>query len=187
MTFLKENAALAAAIFSFTAVVISVLFTFFASRRSIYISSVTAERSKWIEKLRSNLSDYVGTCAALQRYNTGFAVMENPDKKSELNRDAARIRALISLQLNPNDESGIDRNLIIQMGRLLSLTGDIKKYAVEEAKFIRHCQFLLKEEWEKVKSEAKGGIRYHLSREPRALIKRKNEYRAFYFSQLKGH
>ena len=152
MTFFKDNAALAAAIFSFTAVLISVLFTFFASRRSIYISSVTAERSKWIEKLRSNLSDYVGVCSALHRYNVyDILKVENTAKKSELTREVARIRALISLQLNPNDESGIDRNIIIQMKRLFDLTGDIMDYNIEETKFIRHCQFLLKEEWEKVK------------------------------------
>ncbi|WP_289156077.1 hypothetical protein [uncultured Salipiger sp.] len=67
--------------------------------------------------------------------------------------------SLISLHLNPADEDGIDQNLIAHLRILVEATekpGD--DFRKEEKKFVRHSQFMLKEEWEKVKSEARGWI-----------------------------
>lgn len=67
--------------------------------------------------------------------------------------------SLISLQLNPADEGGIDKNLIAHLRILVEATekpGD--EFRKEEKKLVRHSQFMLKEEWEKVKTEARGWI-----------------------------
>lgn len=79
------------------------------------------------------------------------------DKALERRQTADRLIALITLQLNPNDKSGIDQNLIKLLPELVkSSEKDDNSYRVFEERFVRHAQFLLKEEWEKVKSEAKG-------------------------------
>lgn len=181
MDFFQTNPALGAAFIALTGVVISALVAFVGSRRSIYISSVTAERSKWIDKLRTNIADLLGVCSALHHAK----IHKKTDESPALKQDADRLIALISLQLNPTDESGIDRNLIIHMEELIKVTGVPITYRTEEEKFIRHCQFLLKEEWEKVKSEAKGVVRQYLSGERRARERRKREYRDFYLAKLK--
>lgn len=172
-------------------VVLAALVAFITGRRSVYISSVTAERSKWIEKLRTNIADLLGVCSAIHLSTPiDIAAKEQRsvgDHVPDLERrhHADRLVALITLQLNPNDESGIDRNLIIHMRNLVGSAEKLdKSYRVEEKKFIRHCQFLLKEEWEKVKSEARGTLKSIVSQQKRKTNSRKADYLAFYVKEL---
>lgn len=144
-------ATISAAIIALCGVIFSAFSAFLTGRRSVYISSVTAERSKWIDKLRSNLAELLQVCAAI---NNEALTTRNYDK--EKNR-ADGLISLILLQLNPTDEDGIDRNLIMHIDKLFEEAQ--KKdgtFRDEEKKFVRHSQFMLKEEWEKVKSEARG-------------------------------
>lgn len=160
--YLKNNPQLVpivAAIFAVTGVVLAALLSAFVaftvSKRSTYITSVTAERSKWIEKLRGNIAELLSLCSSIN--------MALPEKTGDAalakRRDADRLVALITLQLNPFDKSGIDQNLINLLPKLVQSSEDESgKYREIEKQFVRHAQFLLKEEWEKVKLEAKGMI-----------------------------
>lgn len=181
-----------AAFIALCGVVITAFAAFITGRRSVYISSVTAEGSKWIEKLRTNIADLLGVCSAIQlsipvdmvakgqRTAAGYA------SDIERRHQADRLVALITLQLNPNDESGIDHNLIIHMGNLVRSAEKVdNSYRIEEEKFIRHCQFLLKEEWEKVKSEARGTLKSIVPRQRKKAEIRKAAYRAFCLEELK--
>ncbi|WP_141703047.1 hypothetical protein [Cereibacter johrii] len=157
ISWIKANpgaaATISAAIIAVCGVIFSAFSAFVTGRRSVYISSVTAERSKWIEKLRSNIAELLQVCAAI-----------NNETRTRLAYDEKRNKAdglisLISLQLNPADEGGIDKNLIAHLRILVEATeksGD--EFRKEEKKFVRHSQFMLKEEWEKVKNEARGWI-----------------------------
>ena len=73
--------------------------------------------------------------------------------------EADKLIALITLQLNPFDKSGIDQELIKLMPKLVEAAeGQSSNYRKTELQFVKHAQFLLKEEWEKVKSEAQGSM-----------------------------
>ncbi|WP_141135719.1 hypothetical protein [Cereibacter sphaeroides] len=157
VSWMKANpgaaATVSAAIIAVCGVIFSAFSAFVTGRRSVYISSVTAERSKWIEKLRSNIAELLQLCAVI-----------NNDTKTRLDYDEKRNKAdglisLISLQLNPADEGGIDENLIAHLRILVKATEKSgEEFREEEEKFVRHSQFMLKEEWEKVKTEARGWI-----------------------------
>lgn len=176
MTDIFETA-IVVAIIALCGVLITALVAYTASRRAAYISSVTAERSKWIDKLRGNIADLLGVCSAIS--------MEENVRYSPNHQQADRLIALITLQLNPNDESGIDRNLLVHMKRLVdSAQGRGSPFRTEEKRFVRHCQFLLKEEWEKVKSEAKGAVMARLTGSQKGIESRNKKYREFYFAEL---
>jgi len=144
-----------AAVIAFIGVIISIIISaiisLVVSRRSSYIIAVTAERSKWIDKLRENIADLLGTCGAV--HNTG------DDRTS----DAARARrekldrliALITMQLNP--KGSVERNMVGLLVLFPKRAEDPKEdYRGLEKAFVRHSQFLLKDEWERVKFEAMG-------------------------------
>lgn len=171
--------AIVVAFIALCGVLITALVAYTASKRSAYISAVTAERSKWIDKLRGNIADLLGICSAIS--------MEEHVRYSPHHQQADRLIALITLQLNPNDESGIDQNLIVHMKRLVdSAQGRGLPFQIEEKRFVRHCQFLLKEEWEKVKSEAKGVVMSFLTGSGRRMKRRHDRYRKFYFDELRS-
>lgn len=179
LQYLKDNpqvAPIATAIIALIGVVLSAFVAFTVSKRSAYITAVTAERSKWIDKLRGNIADLLGVCGAIH--------MALPDKTSDKaltkRQDADRLIALITLQLNPNDKSGIDLNLIELLAKAVdSSEKDDNTYRTFERRFVRHAQFLLKEEWEKVKSEAKGTMLAWLTGAGRKRRKRAKQYREF--------
>jgi hypothetical protein len=149
----KATATISAAIIAVCGVIFSAFSAFVTGRRSVYISSVTAERSKWIEKLRSNIAELLQVCAAI---NNGTQLIQAYDYRRN---KADGLISLISLQLNPADEDGIDKNLIAHLRILVEATQKSPdEFRKEEEKFVRHSQFMLKEEWEKVKSEARGLI-----------------------------
>lgn len=147
------TATISAAIIAVCGVIFSAFSAFVTGRRSVYISSVTAERSKWIEKLRSNIAELLQVCAAINNETQSSQTYDEKRNKAD------GLISLISLQLNPADEDGIDKNLIAHLRVLVDTaekSGD--EFRKEEKKFVRHSQFMLKEEWEKVKAEARGWI-----------------------------
>ena len=141
----------------FVTALISAFVAISASKRSTYIASVTTERSKWIEKLRGNIAELLSVCGAISMAKGAKTVDE--EKTEARRREADKLIALITLQLNPFDNSGIDQQLIKLMPELIgSAEKPSANYRKCEEKFVKHAQCLLKEEWEKVKSEAQGRI-----------------------------
>lgn len=131
--------------------------------RNVYINSITAERSKWLEKLRSSISEFQ---AAVNTYNLKDSLLvEWPERTPEsipeiplgemlepLER-ISRLAATIQLQLNP--DGVIDTNIIALVRQMSSSRhGDGKLIVRAEDLLTRHSQWLLKAEWEKVKWEA---------------------------------
>jgi hypothetical protein len=163
-------------------VVVSGFVAFTVSKRSTYLTTVTAERSKWIDKLRGNIAELLGTCGAIHM------PQDRTSEKAQAKRqDADRLIALITLQLNPDDGSGIDRKLIDLLPELVkSSERNDGTYRPIEQRFVRHTQFLLKEEWEKVKVEAKGTTLAWLSGDGRKRQKRAAKYRAFCAEDVAG-
>ncbi len=149
--FFQNNLAITAAIFALGGVILSALVSLIISRSSLFIMAVTAERSKWIDKLRENIAELLGTCSAIH-----LTKEQNTPEVIAKKEKADRLIALITMQLNPDNE--IDANMIALLRELPVSAEKNGNYRKLEAKFIHHAQFLLKKEWEKVKTEAMGTI-----------------------------
>jgi hypothetical protein len=132
-------------------VLISAIISTVISRRSSYITAVTTQRSKWIDKLRENIAELLATCGAVRMALPDLASAEALGRREK----ADRLIATITMQLNP--ENRIDANMIGLLPLFPTRAERIdQNYRELERAFVRHAQFLLKEEWEKVKYEAMG-------------------------------
>ena len=148
------------AIIALIGAVVSGLIALVVSRRSTYLIAVTTERSKWIDKLRENIANLLEVCSEICL----SAMCDKNDDQTEnclkakidpiLIAKADRLIALIQMQLNPNNI--IDRDIIILLRDLPKAAEKVnrERYRGSEGVLIMHVQFLLKEEWEKVKFEA---------------------------------
>lgn len=179
-TWVKDNPAVIASMIALCGVLISAFVAFVSGRRSVYISSVTVERSKWIDKLRSNIAELLELCAAIS-HETQKAGIAYSEKRNR----ADRLISLITLQLNPADKGGIDLKLISHL-QILVYTSEksVEKYRLEEKIFIRHSQFMLKEEWEKVKAEARGWLSSLWNKVLLNKFRRRRAYNKFCRDQL---
>lgn len=143
------------------------------ARRSVYINSVTTERAKWIDALRRSIADYSGAAERV------IARRSDPEyeKSAEWAADVQSLRTNLSnlkMRLNPRETAV--KNLIIaaakvdQAARLhrwtdVDLAGEI---------MVRHSQWILKFEWNRVKLEAASG------RELRRLKREQNDLQTDY-------
>ncbi|MBD8469580.1 hypothetical protein [Sphingomonas sp. CFBP 8765] len=158
-----------------------VLTSYLVAGRTVYINSITAERSKWIEKLRTNIAAHSGLLAELSFTLHGQKVVKNEGSGmaslvvnvlTKINNSAA----IIQLQLNPWNE--IDKNILSLIESIVIRDGTDHNLVDEADKLlIAHSQWLLKAEWEKVKYEAHGGFyRWWYNNDDEKRLK---EYRAW--------
>ena len=147
------------ALIALSGVLISALIAFISAGHSLYINSVTVERSKWINALRTNISDFsklIRTFHYKTNYeNLSLTSPENTKYIEELHG----LIALIKLQLNP--KGSFDSNIITILGQMPSKAqskSDLDVLRMDDL-LIAHCQWLMKAEWERVKLEASGPLR----------------------------
>lgn len=148
--YIKQNPELTGVVIS---AIISAIISFLISSKSSYITAVTAERSKWIDKLRENIAELLSVCSTIH--------ISLPDTKSPdalvRHEKADRLIALIMMQLNPRNK--IDKSMISLLPKLIQSSENKNGgYRAIEREFVCHAQFLLKEEWEKVKLEGGGSL-----------------------------
>jgi hypothetical protein len=151
----KEVSAVVVAIIAAAVSLIGALINVYVSRRSTYLNAVTAERSKWIDKLRTNISTFSGLVRTLYfRLLADKAFFRTPEYY-DLVKQVNGLIPLIKLQLNPAGE--IDRHLVSLLDRIPYLAENPQNDMLIRADtlLIEHSQWLLKAEWEKVKSEAR--------------------------------
>jgi len=122
-----------------------------SSKRTSFINTVTTERVKWIERLRNNISSFVGLT-----HTWGRSKLECKDEFDVLKK-IDNLRYLIRLQLNPNGKH--DKKIEELIALIPNLTDPSEDENLEQAKkeLIENTQLLLKEEWDKVKLESKQG------------------------------
>lgn len=124
------------------------------SKKTTFINTVTNERIKWMEKLRNNISEFCGLT-----YNWCMATPEEQENNKESLEKIDRLRHLIRLQLNPNDQHDKKiENLIHEIPKL-AVPGRSKEEELKEKinELIEQSQCLLKLEWERVKEESRRG------------------------------
>lgn len=127
------------------------------NKKTSFINTVTSERVKWLEKLRKNISDFCG----LTHTWTRSKVQGTPEEIKILG-EIDKLRYLIRLQLNPkteNNKPNADKKIEDLISKIPDLTDSSMKDELDVAihELIGISQTLLKNEWEKVKFEAKNG------------------------------
>jgi len=123
-----------------------------ATRRTSFINTVTSQRVKWIEQLRQDISAFSGLT-----HTWCFSELEGKPEEAEVTKEIDRLRHVIRLRLNP--EGFHDRKIAELILKIPELTHISKREELKKAldDLTITTQFLLKEEWEKVKAEAKDG------------------------------
>ncbi len=162
-----------------TAVVSGVVSGFVTSSRSLYINAITVERNKWIDKLRSNISAFATEARAFSvdfgfgKHNhekwkkmvagvgEGQPVPKEPifgtDKFVEHFRKLQDLSHTIQLQLNPDGVIDADIISLLKSPAYYDVSA-MKRINRSVETLIRHSQWLLKAEWEKVKYEGASWI-----------------------------
>jgi hypothetical protein len=144
--------------------------------RSVYINSVTVERSKWIDAMRRSIADFSGAAERVisRRRDPNYG------HSSEWATDVQSLRTHFSslkMRLNPREAAA--QNLIAA-ARKLDQAARIHRWAdVELATevMVRHGQWILKFEWHRVKMEAASGP--ELRRLNQTQIELDHDYAAF--------
>lgn len=148
-----STVALATAFITIVTATITARTTSKVASRSSYINSVTVERSKWIDALRRSIADYSGAAERI--------ISRRKDSKYEESAEwAADVQSLrthfSSLKMRLNPREAIAQNFL-DAARKLDQAARIHRWAdVELANevMVRHGQWILKYEWERVKQEA---------------------------------
>ena len=130
---------------------------FKSSKKTAFINTVTNERVKWLDKLRINISTFTGLTHTWTRSSDN----DSKDSKRIL-EEIDKLRYLIRLQLNPKtieNQPNVDKRIEELLLKIPELTDPTERKNLTEAieKLIVNSQELLKNEWDKVKEEAKKG------------------------------
>ena len=141
-------------------VIISAVVSTIVSRRSVYINAVTAERSKWIEMLRGTISKM--SAAADRVVTLRKAKTVDYAESVEWATDTQELHRLMSdlmLRLNPTEPEALN---LLKAARKLNAAARLHSSAaviLADEIMVRHAQWVLKGEWERVKEEAAGPLK----------------------------
>lgn len=130
---------------------IGVVYSIINARKTVYINAVTTSRIRYMDNLRTHVSDFCGL--------TLHVVLTKLEEKSktELLEKIDRLRFLIKLHLNRTNE--VDQKLIASLDRIPDLThpGQIAELEDELDSLILCTQDVLSFEWAGIKEEADKG------------------------------
>ncbi len=133
------------ALIGFVGAIIGSLFTVAVTKMNNYNQSVSQCRNKWLNDMRENISQTLACKKALDD-------ADNTEKQIELKREYEYAKNQTLLRLNLSENKHILLKLAIEeFDSLQSYSEEIAQKIAEISRSI------LKEEWEKVKYEAKGG------------------------------
>jgi hypothetical protein len=131
----------------------NLVYNFRNSKRTSFINTVTSERVKWIQNTREAISTLCG--------RTHYWVMTqdeiSQEESNQVRKEVDKLRLLVKLQLNPKAEKDIE---------IMGLIDEIEKYTdkhhekeIKEllGNIVKKSQFMLKEEWDKVRDESVHG------------------------------
>jgi len=154
--------------------------SFFIAQKTVYVNSITAERMKWVTLLRGNIANLIGLITIVQSAKSSKDAV-SVDKLRETFVSMNQLAKTIELQLNP--EGCVDRSIIAILEALYASTGSKSQGNIDDITraLVIHSQWLLKDEWDRVKYEAKsafGKVVYFAKR-----IKRKRKYKRLIASE----
>lgn len=133
------------ALIGFVGAIVGALFTLAVTKMNNYNQSVSQCRNKWLNDMRENISKMLA-------YKKALDDAENAEKQIELKREYEYAKNQTLLRLNLSENKHILLKLAIEeLDSLQNYSDEIAQKIAEISRSI------LKEEWEKVKYEAKGG------------------------------
>ena len=120
------------------------------NRRTTFVNTVTSQRIKWIEQLRQDISAFGGLV-----YHWAHTELQDPTEERQHIKEIDRLNHVIRLRLNP---AGVhDKNIERILAEITKNTSDQARIRDLLEELTLTAQTLLKEEWEKVKTESKKG------------------------------
>ncbi|HEY8889266.1 MAG TPA: hypothetical protein VIM70_03290 [Clostridium sp.] len=151
---------------TFAVSIVSLIFSFYNNKKTLFINTVTSERTRWITKLKDYLAEFY---SSIQYFSINAT--DSIDKVNEVNM----LRIKIKLYLNPID----DKQLIVlvdDLYRLLKKSREMSMYGktdlLDEERIVRYnelemkledlidsSQKMLKDEWERIKMESINGYK----------------------------
>ncbi len=143
MTWLTEPIAIVLASV-ITSAVIAAIISNRAAYRSIAVEAITKERITWLDELRAIAVDLTTTLATTNRMSA-LATLQSME---------AGDRVLARLQLHLNPEGTKEKEILRLSDELRAAAENKVKYKEREVEFMLAVRKLLKEEWEKAKTEA---------------------------------
>ncbi|MDX0499543.1 hypothetical protein GOC68_25490 [Sinorhizobium medicae] len=165
---------------AFLAAGVGAIVAYIVARRPVYINAVTAERSKWIEALRKKISGFSGAADRLSSSLSRGLKIDSAEWATQVG-ELHSLLSELTLRLNPSEPEA--RNLL-RAAKKLEAAARIHNPAslrIADEVMIRHAQWVLKAEWERVKQEASGPLQspvFWLRRK-----RRKRLYRQFLRSE----
>lgn len=156
-------ASLLVALIALIGAIAAALVAYLTSARSVYVTAITVERSKWIEKLRDSMSCasslMVKVSNRLQFFSGRLGGGPEVTSKEMVDSLEALSEVIAKIQLQLNPFGVVDRN-ILRLVEAMSFAHDTEFELIQDADrlLIGHAQWLLKIEWEKVKYEARGWL-----------------------------
>jgi len=147
------------ALIAFVASMTSLYVGIMQNRKTRFINTITSERIKWMEKLRSQISSYCSLCWHYSVFDNKGRRGESIEMQAEIDKTGTMIRLL----LNPSESAAvviIDR---IKHMRTLIFKTDIVELLREMEDLTVDSQNLLKQTWEEIKEEARKGNLKHSS------------------------
>ena len=122
-------------------------------RKTHFVDTITAERIKWLEKLRGDISRFSGL--------TSFWTKSLKGIDDEYSRDVLKeidiLRIMIKLRLNPNGK--YDKEIITLVDDIPKITDNVDMTELNNKldELTSASQKLLKEEWDRVRKEVQKG------------------------------
>ena len=145
MQLLTKGEIMLEALIGFVGAIVGALFTVAVTKMNNYNQSVSQCRNKWLNDMRENISKMLA-------YKKALDDAENAEKQIELKREYEYAKNQTLLRLNLSENKHILLKLAIEE------FDSLQSYSEETARKIAEIsRSILKEEWEKVKYEAKGG------------------------------
>jgi hypothetical protein len=127
--------------------IVNLYFNLRAGKRTAFINTVTAERVKWIAKVRDNVATLCALCDQWMLHRT-------QESMPELQRRIEQVKNEIRLQLNPNDPEDQDIERLLARFPTWKLSMSHEDYASLQRTLVSATQAMLKREWDKVKEES---------------------------------
>lgn len=154
-----------AAIIAVAGVLVSVFVSFVVSfwgkrynYHHLFAETVSQSRNKWLNEMREYISEMLA--------NKRRMVYGNIDEKSVVEicnkYDTCKFQVLMRLNGNESDHRQL-KALILSLDNFDDKTkanGNLEKYKVAEQAILELSTRIFKDEWEKVKEEAKGEVYY---------------------------
>ncbi|KAA0893451.1 hypothetical protein [Oryzomonas rubra] len=141
-------ASLTGALLALFGVALTAFFTSRNNNKNVFINTVTVERAKWRTEMRNTIAEFCRVC---------YEQLEGPTKINIPKLQELRI--LTKLRLNPDQKHELDAAIMVSAANVIDgLVSSQRALVISNLQILENkVQELLKQEWDKSKTEAKTG------------------------------